>query len=561
LATSKSEQPKSPERRKVLKYGITAVVAAAAGGAVGWLLGGAGAAPGPGVTQTVEKTLTVTQAGTPTVALGYRGLLGNDMADMRAIAAVKAMNLPAGTKITCLNPSGSRGNFEFKANADDNIFGGKSSLEYWKEQTGVDVEIVEAPINEVYEKAMQESVAKIGVYDVIDLNHNFIGDVVESGLAVNLDQWVQKYDPELSGPMGYAEPLGRFLNTYGGHVYSMGSDADVFLMYLRKDYLADPDEMAAFKSKYGYDIRPDDIYFPETWDQYHDLIKFFDRPDEGMRGAWFWRSRFFAVMGFLGQFISNGGKLFDDNMNPAINGPEGQKVVQDMIDIMPYMDPVVLTAGYEAQYPDFYANKKAFTTFGWPSIGRYATDPGVSAISDAVSFHVMPGYKVPGAEQFYVKGSFRASGHTFGWINLVSNYSKNKELAYLFAQWRLSPVVGGMAVTQPGGYEDPYRGVWYDKVYPGPAPIRPDELVCLRATLPLAVPDIQLRGSREYDDILDKNLQATFAGQIGPKDALDETAAAWQKVTDKYGRDKQIQAWKYLRLGYPEHVKKYFGWT
>jgi multiple sugar transport system substrate-binding protein len=50
---------------------------------------------------------------------------------------------------------------------------------------------------------------------------------------------------------------------------------------------------------------------------------------------------------------------------------------------------------------------------------------------------------------------------------------------------------------------------------------------------------LRIPGTAEYWHDLDVNISAVLAGQAQPKDALDKTAAAWEKITERYGRDKQ----------------------
>ena len=52
---------------------------------------------------------------------------------------------------------------------------------------------------------------------------------------------------------------------------------------------------------------------------------------------------------------------------------------------------------------------------------------------------------------------------------------------------------------------------------------------------------LRIPGTFEYWDILDKNLSATMSGEMSAQEALDATAAAWEGVTDRLGRDSQLQ--------------------
>ena len=53
---------------------------------------------------------------------------------------------------------------------------------------------------------------------------------------------------------------------------------------------------------------------------------------------------------------------------------------------------------------------------------------------------------------------------------------------------------------------------------------------------------LRIEGAPEYWDIMDKNLSAAMAGQKTAQQALDDTAAAWEEITDRLGRDKILSS-------------------
>jgi multiple sugar transport system substrate-binding protein len=61
---------------------------------------------------------------------------------------------------------------------------------------------------------------------------------------------------------------------------------------------------------------------------------------------------------------------------------------------------------------------------------------------------------------------------------------------------------------------------------------------------PTMLPYLRITGTQEYYDILDSNLSAAMSGAKTPQQALDDTAAGWEQVTDRLGRDKQLQAYQ-----------------
>lgn len=52
-------------------------------------------------------------------------------------------------------------------------------------------------------------------------------------------------------------------------------------------------------------------------------------------------------------------------------------------------------------------------------------------------------------------------------------------------------------------------------------------------------PYVHIPGAAEYWHELDVRVSAVLAGQAAPKAALDETAQAWEQITERYGRDTQ----------------------
>ncbi len=56
---------------------------------------------------------------------------------------------------------------------------------------------------------------------------------------------------------------------YDGKRYGLVVDGDVLVTYYRKDLLEDPENQAAFKAKYGYDLAP-----PADYTQFGDIACF-----------------------------------------------------------------------------------------------------------------------------------------------------------------------------------------------------------------------------------------------------------------------------------------------
>ena len=54
----------------------------------------------------------------------------------------------------------------------------------------------------------------------------------------------------------------------------------------------------------------------------------------------------------------------------------------------------------------------------------------------------------------------------------------------------------------------------------------------------------RIPGESEYLAALDDAVPAAVSGKKTPQAALDEAAAQWQKITDRLGRDSQLEAYR-----------------
>jgi multiple sugar transport system substrate-binding protein len=70
-----------------------------------------------------------------------------------------------------------------------------------------------------------------------------------------------------------------------------------------------------------------------------------------------------------------------------------------------------------------------------------------------------------------------------------------------------------------------------------------------------SIPDLYLKGQGEYFDELRVNLAAADVGEKTPKEALDDTAQAWERITRRMGSRSQAVQWAFLKSSYPAGVR------
>jgi multiple sugar transport system substrate-binding protein len=403
----------------------------------------------------------------------------------------------------------------------------------WEELTGVKMNFIEYGYTDIPAKIMAEAVAKTGQYDIFNQFPYVVPDASGARVIVPLDEFAAKGKPDFSG----IEPALRAQQYYNGQLYFLLLDGDHLILVLRQDILDLPGAKAEFKAKYGWEPG-----CPETMAQWEQLAEFFHTDkgqtrwgktfDQGLYGAMGYRSINFSYRHFPAYF---GGLLFDRDMKPRINTPQGIRAVKEFTSIVKYMPPDIQGWGTPQIYP-FWASGQAFSVMSFPSIVGYANASPQSKIKGQQLSCVIPGVKVNGK---LVRRSPQAAGTGY----MVSRYSKHPELAYYFLQWFTGPTKGDEAIADGKGFWDPMRR----SNLTNPAVIEKFGKQFLETTMENAkhaTSLLMLEGNEEYFNVLDKNLALVMQGNATPEEAVKNIEAGWNRITDDIGRKNQIRTWR-----------------
>lgn len=461
----------------------------------------------------------------------YGAVAGKD-SEERALSGIKALKgKMKGDSLVFLVPSGSEGSYHM-------------AKPWWEEATGIKIEIVVVPYLELLQKAMNIAVTRSKDFDAILISPVMVPDLVESKLALDITDQVKKYNPQVSGPDGVVPPLFLF-GMYKENVYALNTDGDVLPLMLRRDLLTDPDKKKAFEDKYGYSLAR-----PVLWEQLFDQIKFFTDKDKQFYGAWLFASPYYAKWLWLQLFTSQGILPFDRDMNPQIAGPEGVKALEEMIAIKPYLHPGASTGGYSEMYAA-YAEGNVYAATGWPSFIKYMNLPELSKVTGKLSVNPVPGRKLESGTVL------SPAMHLFGWMYMVSRYSRNPEIAYLMCQWLYSPRISTKVLPAKGGYMDPYRYTHLKessmKNYTSDWKEAADGLL---TNLEHVCPELQVKGAEEYMTRLDENIVAALEGQKKPEKALKDATKQWEKITKRYGRESQREQYNFYLSTFGPALRK-----
>lgn len=453
-----------------------------------------------------------------TAALMTMAQLGN--ADTAADRAVEAAKQYAGTTLTLHTEAGLQ-------ELGFSLYNAKK----WEEATGIKLNIVGDPTNEVFAKTVQDFRGP-GTYDILDVAPTYLPDLADMGALAPLDDWMKKYD--------YAEeykdiaPAYKGWGEYKGKVYGYADDGDVFIMLYRSDLLGDEKNKQEFKAKYGYDLAP-----PKTWPEFNQMAEFFTAkysPD--VYGAAMPRAKGLTLYYYMGMLRNYGAHFFDKaTMKCTWNSDSAVKALTDLVNQRNFMPPGADAWGFTEAAAAFLRGA-AVLEVTWPGAGRWVQNIGTdieamnwvpkSAVAGKVGYAVPPG----GAPELAV-----------GWVLTVASHSKNQEAAYLFVQWANSQKISlgktslGYSIRDPfrvSHYSDPgFRSLWSNAG---------EYLDALKLGGEHGLQDLTLLQAQRYHDLIDNAVQAAMGG-TDSKEALDQSCAEADKVTEEIGVDKQKEAY------------------
>jgi multiple sugar transport system substrate-binding protein len=252
--------------------------------------------------------------------------------------------------------------------------------------------------------------------------------------------------------------------------------------------------------------------------------------------------------------------FFDpETMDAQINNPGWVKGLEEYIRASELAPPNALNFSF-GEVNAAFAGGQVAQSIGWGDTGVIAADPGQSVVAGNVGSGMLPG----SAE---IWNYTTASGHVrrdrrdslHGVRRLAGGGARGieePEAAWHFISVLTSPEVSSRAAVTGGTGVNPYRSVhtenlelWADLFSEREA----REYLGAQAasvSAPNVALDMRLPGYFSYTEILEIELSRALAGQVSPQEALDIVAAGWNELTDEFGRDLQLAAYR-ASMGLP----------
>jgi multiple sugar transport system substrate-binding protein len=436
-------------------------------------------------------------------------------------------------------------------------------LKPWEAYTGARINWIDLAQAD-YNPRLQQAIATGTVdFDILEMGAPFEGDVCGKGLASVMPDWVkQQIDID-----DYSDYLKPPVGTWAGKTYRISIDGDCHNFNYRTDYFLDPDLAKAWKAE-GH---AGEWTVPRTWQKVQEVTKFLKGKKFKGQDAWGYLDPPKPWGGFCFYFLESRATayakhpddkawLFDvDTMKPRVNNPAWVRAIQDVIDALPSEPPDQINADPNTTgFQQFLAGTGSMLSW-WGDIGQVAKASDTAVIGDVLKFDILPGSddvynaKTGKWERLASGPNFAPNCAYLGWgvyvmARVDSDPRKQK------AAWSAAAHLGGKdlslwMVMYPSGFQVHRNshsniGEWveagYDKVYI--TSYLNSEFGSYNH--PNRAVEPRIPGIFQYYSLAEDELTRVFGGKIGAQAGADNIAAAWEKLTDHLGRDKQLALYR-----------------
>lgn len=297
------------------------------------------------------------------------------------------------------------------ANLVIGVEAGAPNIEFYKmeaaeftEQTGITVEWVEIPHDNMHERFVQEAISGSGAIDIYDTDQPWISEFASKGYLLDLTDKLTEEDKKDF----YASALDA--SSYEGRIYSIPFFVHTPIVFYRTDLF----EAAGITE------------FPKTWEEYAKAAKKLTSGDvygtiiEAKQAGE-------PVTHLVDWFYQAGGSIIDTQNNVTVNSEENKAAFEYLLRMM-YEDNSVMpgSLGYDnADVHNLFMQGKVAMVKNWPYMYAMCKDPEQSVVSDKFALAVQPA----GKEQ-------ATAAWTWGFG--ISTGSKNQDAAWEFIQWATS---------------------------------------------------------------------------------------------------------------------------
>ncbi len=251
----------------------------------------------------------------------------------------------------------------------------------YEKETGIKVTVIQEPWGSFYNRVAAEWAARGTAFDMVVGDSQWLGQAATQGHYLELTDFLKSEGIDKTVTEATLKYYGEY-PTGSGRYWAYPTEGDAVGWAYRKDLFENPEEKAAFKARYGYDL---DV--PKTWEQLYQIAEFFTRPDKGLYGVAIYTQKDYdaITMGYENVFFSWGADWKDPETNEVkgwVNSPQAVEALEFYRKLYAFAPP--------GSSNDFFAETNNHFTAGevvmamnyfafFPALSNPATNPYASA--------------------------------------------------------------------------------------------------------------------------------------------------------------------------------------
>ncbi len=294
----------------------------------------------------------------------------------------------------------------------------------YEAEYGIKVNVIQEPWGSFQDLFFTEMSAQGASYDMVVGDSQWLGQASSEGHYEDMTEFMTSAGLDKTVTPATLQYYGEY-PAGSGTYWAFPTEGDANGWAYRKDLFENPDEQAAFKEQYGYDLAP-----PKTYAELKDIAEFFTRPDDNLYGvAIYTQADYDALtMGVQNALFSFGGNWsdFDNNAVGTVNSPEAVEAVQAYRDLYDCCQAPGLSNAFFVEVNDAFIGGQAAMAMNYFAFFPALVNPDVSPYAEQTGFFVNP--QGPGGEQFAALG-----GQGMSIVSYISD--EQKEAAKHFIKW------------------------------------------------------------------------------------------------------------------------------
>ena len=276
---------------------------------------------------------------------------------------------------------------------------------------GIEIEIVELPYENLFEKAFNAGQTKSGFYDILAYDDSWAYSFMQPGFFEPLGPLYQKHlgtDGPDSDFIANAVALGRY-------PYSTGKVYGIPFAGYAQMFFYHPEEFR----KAGLTSEP-----PFTWDEFYAAAKNITDEGGGRKFGYVIRGQQGdpIVSNFFPHLWAFGGSYYDENGDPNLDTPEALAALEFYLKLGEISPPGIASFDSD-EMATYLLQGAALASINWPNWAVEYEDPASSKVVGEMAYTVLP------------HGTEVGQAYIGMWPISIFSASTNKDLAFEFIHW------------------------------------------------------------------------------------------------------------------------------